>query len=110
RRTTPGDDSVVTAILQTSRVLTEHMRRTRSAALQQLTPVHFMTVFHLYDHDGVTISELGRHLNVTKQAAWDVVSVLEEQGLLERVPHPTDGRARALVLTDKGETTIEDGI
>jgi DNA-binding MarR family transcriptional regulator len=43
--------------------------------------------------DGVTVSELGRRLGVTKQAAAKTVASLETLGYVERVAHPEDQRA-----------------
>ena len=103
------EDFLISLIVRTSRTLNERMRRGRSATLQPLTPVHLVTLSYVRENPDVTITDLGRHLNVTKQAAWDVVSTLEEQGVLTRVPHPTDGRARVLVPTDKCEELVEDG-
>jgi DNA-binding MarR family transcriptional regulator len=37
-----------------------------------------------------------------------VVDKLEKQGLIERRPHPTDRRARHLVLTTKGRALRAD--
>ncbi|MFI5047057.1 MAG: MarR family winged helix-turn-helix transcriptional regulator [Acidimicrobiia bacterium] len=104
-----GEDSVVSMIVRTSRMLSEQMRRTRSELSPPLSTVHTVALSFVYSHEGATITDLGRHLNVTKQSAWEVVSGLEEQGILRRVPHRTDGRARELVLTDAGQARIEDG-
>jgi len=43
--------------------------------------------------DGVTVSELGRRLAVTKQAAAKTVANLEELGYVRRVAHPEDQRS-----------------
>ena len=46
--------------------------------------------------------ELAQHLDVTKQAASQMVEELVTKGYVERRPHPGDARARLIVLTDKG--------
>jgi len=51
---------------------------------------------------GATITELAEHLNVTRQAAAQLVDELTAKGYVERSPHPRDARARLIVLTDKG--------
>lgn len=51
---------------------------------------------------GATISELAVHLGVTRQAAAQLVDELIEKGYVTRQPHPEDGRARLIVLTDRG--------
>ncbi|MDX3578286.1 MULTISPECIES: MarR family winged helix-turn-helix transcriptional regulator [unclassified Streptomyces] len=52
--------------------------------------------------DGATVSELGVHLGVTKQAASQLVDELVRKGYVERRPHPVDARARLIVLTERG--------
>ncbi|MFG2575528.1 MarR family winged helix-turn-helix transcriptional regulator [Streptomyces sp. NPDC048481] len=51
---------------------------------------------------GATVTELGVHLGVTKQAASQLVDELVRQGYVERRPHPGDARARLIVLTERG--------
>jgi DNA-binding MarR family transcriptional regulator len=51
---------------------------------------------------GATVSELAAHLGVTRQAAAQLVDELIEKGYVSRRPHPEDGRARLIVLTDRG--------
>jgi DNA-binding MarR family transcriptional regulator len=53
-------------------------------------------------HGGVTVVELAHHLGTTKQATGQLVDQLVTRGYLERVPHPTDRRARVLTLTPRG--------
>jgi DNA-binding MarR family transcriptional regulator len=49
--------------------------------------------------DGATVSELGRRLGVSKQAAAKTAAGLERLGYVARRPHPEDGRAQILVRT-----------
>jgi len=61
--------------------------------------------------DGVTGVEVAQLLGVTKQAASKIVDGLCVDGYLRRTPHPTDRRARLLVLSEEGErflATVED--
>jgi len=39
---------------------------------------------------------------MTKQSVGEVTSDLEQRGYLERVPDPSDGRAKIIRLTDRG--------
>ena len=52
--------------------------------------------------DGATIGELAEYLGFTKQAASQLVDELVRKGYVERRPHPTDARARLVVLTERG--------
>ena len=51
---------------------------------------------------GATITQLAEHLDVTRQAAAQLVDELMAKGYVERRPHPSDARARMIVLTEKG--------
>lgn len=49
--------------------------------------------------DGTRVSDLAAQARVTKQSAAFLVEQLEAAGYVERVPDPTDGRARLVRLT-----------
>jgi MarR family transcriptional regulator, organic hydroperoxide resistance regulator len=50
----------------------------------------------------MTISELAERMSCEPSNATYVIDKLENQGLIERRPHPTDRRAKQLVLTPDG--------
>lgn len=52
--------------------------------------------------DGVTASELGRRLGVSKQAAGKTIEGLEREGYVERVADPEDARSKIIRLTSRG--------
>lgn len=54
------------------------------------------------DAEGVRSTVLAERLEVTKQAAGQLVSELERKGYLERIPDPTDGRAKLVRITERG--------
>lgn len=58
--------------------------------------------FTLIAGSGATTVDLAHHLGVTKQAASQMVQELESRGYVRRVAHPTDGRAKLVVLTERG--------
>lgn len=51
--------------------------------------------------EGSRLTELAEAAQVTKQTAGFLVDQLEKAGYVERVPDPTDGRARLVKATDK---------
>jgi DNA-binding MarR family transcriptional regulator len=51
---------------------------------------------------GATVSELAVHLGVTRQAAAQLIDELVVKGYVQRRPHPDDGRAQLIVLTERG--------
>jgi DNA-binding MarR family transcriptional regulator len=52
--------------------------------------------------DGSRLTDLAEQAQVTKQTASLLIAAVEREGLVERVPDPTDGRARLIRLTPKG--------
>lgn len=52
--------------------------------------------------DGATVSDLAEHLGVSRQAASQLVDELVTKGYVRRIPHPSDARARLVVLTERG--------
>ncbi len=71
------------------------------AGFEGLRPAHGLAFVRLARH-GATASELAEHLGITKQSAAALVGELVERGYVTRTNHPTDGRARLLVLSDRG--------
>jgi DNA-binding MarR family transcriptional regulator len=55
----------------------------------------------------MTMSELAERMGCEPSNATVVVDRLEGQGMLERRPHPTDRRAKQLILTPDG-TALRD--
>ena len=51
---------------------------------------------------------VGSRLQVHPTSITSVVDRLEEQGLVRRVPHPTDRRVKLAELTDVGRRRVED--
>ncbi|MCY0936853.1 MarR family winged helix-turn-helix transcriptional regulator [Streptomyces sp. H34-S4] len=55
----------------------------------------------------MTMRELADRMNCEPSNATFIVDKLENQALIERRPHPTDRRARQLVLTPEGAAMRE---
>ncbi|MEV5613405.1 MarR family winged helix-turn-helix transcriptional regulator [Streptomyces sp. NPDC052225] len=64
-------------------------------------PAHGFAFSRLSFGDATT-TDLAAHLGVTKQAASQLVDELVRKGYVERRPHPSDARARLVLLTERG--------
>jgi DNA-binding MarR family transcriptional regulator len=73
----------------------------RARGFADLRPAHGFAFARLAG-DGATVGQLAEHLDVTKQAASQMVEELVTKGYVKRHPHPGDARARLIVLTEKG--------
>lgn len=59
-------------------------------------------IFHYLREGGHRLTELAERTHTTKQALLYTVNRLEEAGYVERVPDPTDSRAKIIRLTERG--------
>jgi len=56
----------------------------------------------------MTPGALAAHEKVQPPSMTRVLAALEDRGLVQRAPHPTDGRQVIVALTDAGDTLIEE--
>ncbi len=54
------------------------------------------------------ITKASDRLQVHVTSVTHAIRRLESDGLVERIPHPTDGRTTLVRLTDLGRSTVED--
>lgn len=60
-------------------------------------------IFARIGPSGTRLSDLATQAQVTKATAGFIVDQLQRSGLVARVPDPDDGRARLVIITDKGQ-------
>ena len=81
------------------------VRRVRAAAAQhELSLTESAVLARLAKEGAATTAELARAESVRPQSMGATIATLEELGLVERKPHPTDGRQVQIDLTAKGVT------
>lgn len=96
--------SLAFGLLAASRALVDGVDTgVRARGFADVRPAHGFAFARL-SAGGATITQLAEHLDVTRQAAGQLVDELIARGYVERRPHPTDARARLIVLTEKGWT------
>lgn len=64
---------------------------------------HHANVFTFVPPEGIQVSDLTLKAGVRKQTMAQAVEELEALGYVERRPHPTDRRARLVMLTERGK-------
>jgi DNA-binding MarR family transcriptional regulator len=67
-------------------------------------------VFGNIDPEGTRLTELAERARMTKQSVGEVTSDLEQRGYVERVPDPSDGRAKIIRLTERGRAAQTLGV
>lgn len=67
----------------------------------QVRAVHG-NVLQFLDDGGTRVGVLAQRAQITKQSMAELVAHLEQLGYVERVPDPSDGRAKLVRATDRG--------
>jgi DNA-binding MarR family transcriptional regulator len=79
------------------------VRRVRAVAAAHELSWSEAAVLGRLDREGLaTTADLARAESVKPQSMGATIAALEELGLVERRPHPTDGRQLNIALTAKG--------
>jgi DNA-binding MarR family transcriptional regulator len=87
----------------------EVFARLSEAGYGELRPTH-SCVFGTIGPGGDRLTALAERANMTKQAVGEAVSELEASGYVERVPDPSDGRAKIIQFTDRGQESYALGM
>lgn len=87
-------------LAQTLGRLVRHMRA--AAAQHELSLTESAVLARLGRDGPATTAELARAESMRPQSMSAAVAALEERGLVERKPHPSDGRQVNIAITEKG--------
>ncbi len=66
-------------------------------------------VFAQISLEGTRLTELARKANMTPQSMAELVDELVDLGYVVRHPDPSDGRAKLIVLTQRGRDAVAAG-
>ncbi|HEY3812592.1 MAG TPA: MarR family transcriptional regulator [Caulobacteraceae bacterium] len=91
--------------VELSTAIGQFHRRVRAAAAGESGELNLSqtaTIVRLDKNGRMTTSDLARAESMKPQSMGAILASLEEEGLVERRPHPTDGRQVEFNLTPKG--------
>jgi DNA-binding MarR family transcriptional regulator len=92
-----------TAVTELSLAIGQLMRRLRMEANPgELTWSQIATLARLEKAGAMTTADLARSERVKPQSMGTTLADLEQEGLVQRRPHPTDGRQVLFALTAEG--------
>jgi DNA-binding MarR family transcriptional regulator len=77
-------------------------------AIYELRPVDFSVLSLVTHNPGITSRQLCTALGILPPNLVGMINTLEKRALIERQPHPCDGRAMALRLTPTGEKLMRN--
>ena len=76
-------------------------KRFAAAGFGDISPAYGSVLVPLFEEDGLRLGELARRARLSKQTMTELVRRLERDGLVERRPDPSDGRAALVFLTGR---------
>jgi DNA-binding MarR family transcriptional regulator len=96
------------AILDLTQAVGLLVRRLRAAtASEELSLTESVVMGRLAKDGPATTADLARAEGMKPQSMGATIAALEEMGMVERRPHPTDGRQVHIALTAKGAAARE---
>ncbi len=78
----------------------------RAAGHDAIRPSH-AAVFGNLDREGTRLTHMAERAVMTPQAMGELVDDLARKGYVERIPDPTDRRAKLIRLTPSGEDAVQ---
>ncbi len=91
------------SVIDFTQALGQLVRRVRrAAASHDLSLTELSVMARLDRHGPATTADLARSENMKPQSMGTTLAALEAAGMVERKPHPTDGRQMNIQLTAKG--------
>lgn len=93
-------DNAVTELTQAIGLLVRRMRA--AGASHELSLTESAVMARLARNGPATTADLARAESMKPQSMGTTIAALEEMGMVERKPHPTDGRQMNIELTAKG--------
>jgi DNA-binding MarR family transcriptional regulator len=73
-----------------------------------LTPTKIRVLYQVHHSPGLGILELAECLSIKGPSASVSARELVQSGWLQEQPHPDDGRAKCLYLTERSETLLQE--
>jgi DNA-binding MarR family transcriptional regulator len=94
-----------------------HLRRADAFTFQsfgaaladdRISPGQLGVLLLVQANPGINQTRAGKALGIDRSTLVSIIDGLEERGLVERTPSPTDRRSHALMLTGAGGTFLAD--
>ncbi len=109
-RRTEGTKNLESAVADLSQSIAQLLRRLRTvSAAQELSWTEAAVLTRLAIDGPATTADLARAECMKPQSMGATIAALEEMGIVERKPHPTDGRQVNIALTAKGTALRNTG-
>jgi DNA-binding MarR family transcriptional regulator len=84
------------------------MRTAIGAVLKEygISTPQYATLMLVQDNPGLSNADIGRMVSSSRQSANEMLAGLERDGLIERLPHPSDRRTQQIQITEAGRERL----
>lgn len=102
--------TVISLLRRTNHLMVNEITDRLQASGFPDSPPSFHPIFENLDPEGTRLTVLAARAGLTHQSVGEVVTELERRGYVERIPDPTDKRARLVSLTDRGRDLVRAAV
>src|SRR3990170_6037410 len=102
--------TVISLLRRTNHVMVNEITERLEASGFPDSPPSFHPIFENLDPEGTRLTVLAARAWLTHQSVGEVVTELERRGYVERIPDPSDKRARIVSLTDRGRDLVRAAV
>jgi DNA-binding MarR family transcriptional regulator len=102
--------TVISLLRRTNHLMVNEITERMEASGFPDSPPSFHPIFENLDPDGTRLTVLAARAGLTHQSVGEVVAELERRGYVERIPDPTDRRARLVSLTERGRDLVRAAV
>ncbi len=102
--------TLISLLRRTNHLMVDEITERLEASGFPDSPPSFHPIFENIDPEGTRLTVLANRAGLTHQSVGEVVAELERRGYIERIPDPSDGRAKFVRLTDEGRALVRVAI
>ena len=103
-----GGMVAVTSVMRAHQILLARVESTLRPYDLSFSRFELLRLLAFSRTGALPITKASDRLQVHVTSVTHAIRRLEADGLVERVPHPTDGRTTLVQITDLGRSTVED--
>jgi len=100
--------AVTTAILRSHQLLHHQVNRVMKEFELTFARYEVLAWLGTDPESSLALSWISKTLRIPPATVTNLIDRLEEDGLVRRVPHPTDARTTLAVITDRGRRRADD--
>jgi DNA-binding MarR family transcriptional regulator len=111
-RSLPGAEAVLTvgSVMRVQQLLLRSLEELLKPLDLTFARFEALLLLHFSANGELPLGKMGERLLVHPTSVTGTVDRLEAQGLIERVPHPSDRRATLARITEHGRQVAEDAV